>query len=115
MGTTIKNLRRISSAAASNGLDATIKSLCGAAGIDLGTTAKCIWPRHNGQIPVTRSERRRATCNGLGTMIKCLRRTTSGAAGNGLGRYRGLLIFLFAKSAPHSPFLCARFLRQQAE
>jgi hypothetical protein len=56
-----------------NGLGATIKYLPGAAGIGLGTT------------------------------IKYLRRTTSGAASNCLGRYRRLLMCPFATSAPVSP------------
>jgi hypothetical protein len=55
LGTTIKCLRRSTSAAAGNGLCTTIKYLRGAAGISLGTA------------------------------IKYLRRTTRGAAGNCLG------------------------------
>jgi hypothetical protein len=41
---------------------------------------------------------------GLGTTISSLRRTTSGAVGNGLGRYRGLLIGPFTTSALNFPF-----------
>jgi hypothetical protein len=39
----------------------------------------------------------------LGTAIKYLRYTTSGAAGNGLSRYRGFMMCPFTTRAPHSP------------
>jgi len=39
-------------------------------------------PGHHNQVPATRNERRHGC---LGTTIKYLRRSTSGAAGNGLG------------------------------
>jgi hypothetical protein len=40
--------------------------------------------------------------NGLGNTIKYLPRTTISAAGNGLSRFRGLLMCFFTTSAPHS-------------
>ena len=45
-----------------------------------------------------------AAGNDLSTAIKYLRHTTSGAAGNGLSRNRGLLMCPFTTSAPHSLF-----------
>jgi hypothetical protein len=81
LGTTIKFPRRTTSGAAGNGLGTTItylrRSTSGAAG------------------------------NCLGTAIPYLRRTTSGAAGNGaagngLSRYRGLLMCPLSTSAPLS-------------
>jgi hypothetical protein len=51
----------------------------------------------------------------LGDTIKYLRRATSGAAGNGLGPYRGLLMCPFTKIAPHSPcfFFRSSFANKQ--
>jgi hypothetical protein len=55
-----------------------------------------------------------AAGSGLGTTIKYLRRTTSGDAGNGLNRYRGLLLCTFTSSAPHSPcFMRASYTNKQ--
>jgi hypothetical protein len=50
----------------------------------------------------------------MGTTIKYLRRTTSGAAGSGLGRRRELLMCPFTTSVPHSPyFMRASFANKQ--
>jgi hypothetical protein len=94
LGVTIKCMRCTTSGAAGNGLGPTIKYLCGAAGIGLGIMIKYL---------------RRTTSAAAdyfwGTSAKYLRRKTSGIAGNGLSRYRGLLMCPFTTSAPHSPFL----------
>jgi hypothetical protein len=51
---------------------------------------------------------------GLGTTIKYLRPATSAAAGNGLGRHRGLLVYSFTTSAPHfTCFVRASFANKQ--
>ena len=64
-------MQRTTSGAASNGLYTTIKYMCGASGIGMGTTIKHL---------------RRATSvaagKGLGATINYLRRTTSAAANN---------------------------------
>jgi hypothetical protein len=80
-------------------------------------------PGHHGQVPAIHNEaeawaQRSNTCDaqrgsGLGTAVKYLRRTASGAAGNGLSLYRGLLMCPFTTSAPHF-FFCACLRRQQA-
>ena len=80
------HMQRATSGAAGNGLYTTIKYMSGAAGIGLDTTIKYPWctttqrPEHC----ATHNERRSG--NGLGTSIKYLRRTTNGAARNGLSR-----------------------------
>ena len=51
-----------------------------------------------------------AAGNDLGTTAKFLRRTTSGAVGNGLSRYRGLLMSPFATSAPKSTYFTRVFV-----
>jgi hypothetical protein len=51
-----------------------------------------------------------AAGNGLGTIIKYLRRATSGAAGKGLSRCRGILMFSFTISALLSSFLVNAFV-----
>jgi hypothetical protein len=76
LGTTIKYLRRTPSAAEGNGLGTTI---------NLHSPAMHNWRRrgqrtgHHAQMPVQRRGQR------PGAAIKYLRRTTSAAAGNGLG------------------------------
>ena len=68
--------------------------------------------RRNGQSIVRRTTSG-AAVNGMGTSIKYLRRT-SGAAGNGLIRCQGLLMCPFTICALHSPFLVrASFANKQ--
>jgi len=60
--------------------------------------------RHNGQSTVRRTTSG-AAGNGLGTSIKYLRCTTSGAASNGLSRYQESFMCPFTSLTLHSPFL----------
>jgi hypothetical protein len=69
--------------------------------------------RRNGQSSVRRTTSA-AAGNGLGTSVKYLRRTTSGAAGNGLSRYQELFMCPFTTCALHSFFLMrASFANKQ--
>jgi hypothetical protein len=63
----------------------------GDGGSSLGTTARCLGAGLGTTIKYLR-QRRGAAGNTLGNTFKYLRRKTSGASGNGLSRYRGLLI-----------------------
>jgi hypothetical protein len=72
LGTTIKYLRRTTSAAAGNYRGTMINFLCGAASIGLGFMSKYL------QRTTSAAAR-----NGLGTTIKYLRCTTSRVAGLG--------------------------------
>jgi hypothetical protein len=92
LGTTIKYLRRTTSGAAGSSLGTPIKYL-------RRTTRQ----RPGRQIKYLRHKRSGAAGKGLRITTKYLRRATSGAAGNGLSRYRGLLMCSFTTSAPHSP------------
>jgi hypothetical protein len=73
LGTTVKYLRRTRSAATGNGLGATIKTC------DAQRAAAQAMAGHHYQVPARRHG------HWSGTRIKYLRRTTTGAAGNGLG------------------------------
>jgi hypothetical protein len=66
-------MQRATRGAVGNGLYTTIKYMCGAAGIDLGTTITHLQRTTSG-----------AAKNGLGETMKYLRRTMSAAANNGL-------------------------------
>jgi hypothetical protein len=69
--------------------------------------------RRNGHNIVRRTTSG-AAVNGLGTSIKYLRRTASGAAGYGLSRRQGLLMCPFTTCALHSPLLVrASFANKQ--
>jgi hypothetical protein len=71
------------------GPSTTIKCLCGAAGIGLGTTIKFLRRSTSGAAGngfwTTTKYLRGAASIGLGTTANYLRRTASAAAGNGLG------------------------------
>jgi hypothetical protein len=60
--------------------------------------------RRNGQS-IKRRTTSGSAVNGLGISIKYLLRTTSGPTGNGISRWKGLLICLFTSSALDSPCL----------
>jgi hypothetical protein len=82
----------------------TIKYLRSAADIGLGTTIKyCTRSAHrrNGQSIVRRTTSG-AAGSGLGTSIKYLRHTTRGTAGNGLSYCQGLLMCPVTTDALHS-------------
>jgi hypothetical protein len=120
LGTKIKSLRRTASGAAVNGLCTTINFLLGAASICLATTIEYLRrttrlrPGLHDQESSMHNEGRWGS--GLGTMVKFLRHTTSGATGNGLSRNRGWPMCPFTINGLIAfVLILARLLRQRAE
>jgi hypothetical protein len=113
LGTTVNYLRQTT--AAGNRLATTNKYLRGAAGIGLGIHMHNNAMARASQLSKRGVQTSGAAFSGLRTSIKHLRRTTSGAAGNGLCRCQGLLTCPFTTSALHSPCLLLAFFANKTE